>query len=428
MRKSIVMVCRQWNIVGTELLYEKAVFHRIGQISALAHTLEHNVSLGNLIKSIDIRCFVPPGYISLVKNDLRFIFDQCSRILQLALNEFQSPIHNTPPRRAWIHSTLSGPYLSRDLSGVLSRLTHLECSDVVEFGDLVLMLQVCNELRSLIFYLSNDGPDLSPDPRYHLHLDCLISLRFTVKSRTSHLLTIPALWFMPNLRHLSIYHYDNEPNSDFPERYCQPLFEKYGRTLKYLHIRRIVSNAVGFFDMEQLLRSCPLLEHLVLGPDIECTTPVTYPSIMWIDLWGSATLVNRPLFTLATFPALRGVRELDRALSDAVEWPLVLPPNPDIDDLVFEYPGLHIQDSTRGIYKKDNNHNADGISTIYHFDGDDSDDESFRPPKDTGSNGSGSDGNWTSDEDDACDMEEVNETEDWVDREMALAVFHQIQE
>jgi hypothetical protein len=49
--EGIVMVSRQWNTVRTEMMYEKVVFHRVGQISALARTLESNASLGSLIKA-----------------------------------------------------------------------------------------------------------------------------------------------------------------------------------------------------------------------------------------------------------------------------------------------------------------------------------------------------------------------------------------
>ena len=418
------MVCKQWNIVGTELLYEKVVFHRVGQISALARTLQGNTSLGKLIKSVDVRCFVPSGYITLVKADLGFILHRCPHLVQLALYEFRSSVttfQDIPLHNIRIRSALPIIYFTQDLAGVLSRLTHLECSDVVEFSDMVLMLQICNELQSLVCHLPNGEPNLL-QPNSYLHLGQLESLRFTIKSESATpLLWVTTHWSMPALIHLSMYEYGNGITNDHATRYCEPFFEKYGHTLKYLHLRRVVSTGLRRIDMLYLLISCPLLEHLVLSANIMSVTPMTHASIIWIDFWGPGSYTDlHGWFSLARFPALRGIRELDRGLPDTVEWPLVLPPKPNIEDLTFEHPGLHIRDNTRGIFKKVTG-SPDDILTFHCSDmGSDFSDGSFRTPTEIDS-----DGNWSSDEDVEEDVEVVSEAEDWANREMALEIFAQ---
>ena len=427
------MVSRQWNTVATEMMYEKVVFHRVGQISALARTLESNASLGRLIKNVEIRCFVPSGYISLIQNDLRFIFDKCPRLVRLDLHEFRSSsstdtLQDVEPN-TMRHTALSS-YFIQDLSGAMSRLKHLECNNLVEFSDLVLMLQICNELQSLTFHLPEDGANMLLQSTSQIHLGHLVSLHFAIKSHTNCLQWISSHWCMPTLKHMSIRDYCNKNSGSYP-RYCESFFEMYGRTLKSLHIRHIISNNnVRRVDMQYLLHSCPLLEHLVLGAEMESSTPMTHASIMWIDLWGPSNCLDlRPLLTQEAFPALRGIRELDRGLPDMIEWPLLLPPCPNIENLSFELPGLHIQDNARGICSKDIGSRDDVFTIRSTMVEDSSSDGSFAEPTDTGSDGSISDESWSSDDCDvADDMEEGDEADDWADREMTLHIFDQIME
>jgi hypothetical protein len=256
------------------------------------------------------------------------------------------------------------------------------------------------------------------------------SYKFTVKSESpTPLLWVTTHWSIPALLHLSMYEYGNRIADNHSTRYCEPFFERYGHTLKYLYLRHVVSTILRRIDMLHLLICCPLLEHLVLSATIISVTPMTHASIMWIDLWGPGRDMDlHGLFSSAMFPALRGMRELDRGLPDTVEWPLVLPPNPNIGDLAFEHPGLYIQDNTGGIFRKDSGC-PDDILTIYCSDmGSDSSDGSFGMPTEIGSDGSTSDENWSSDEDVEEDAEKVSEAEDWANREMALKISTQTQE
>jgi len=296
-------------------------------------------------------------------------------------------------------------------------------------------LQLCTELQSLVFGLSDNNRDLPLHLPQHLpqqfRLDKLLSLKFTVQAveGADLLPLISAQWAMPALRYLSIYEYGHGLIDNFPDRYREQFISTFGCTLVYLHMRRLVSPKTRRIDMQRILDSCPLLEHLVLDPMIESTSPISHPMIKWIDLWGRHNHRDlRPSLTLDAFSALRGIRVLDLGLSISIEWALVFLPVPSMEDLSFEYPGLHIQTNVDGIYKKDPK-DADDISTstICHPDiVDDSSDESFRHVE-RGSDGNTSDESWSSDELND-DSEVASEATDWANHEMALTLFHAMQE
>jgi hypothetical protein len=200
-----------------------------------------------------------------------------------------------------------------------------------------------------------------------------------------------------------------------PPDYLEAFAEKYGHNLIYLHFRRLALNRPRNIDMQRILNSCPLLQHLVLDPYMQWTTPITHPAVMWVDCWRSND--DRDLrvfmsFIPAAFPALRRIRLLDSELPVAIDWPLLLPPDPNMNRIAFEYPGLHIQADADGIYL------ADAASTILHCDmGDDEDATSFT---NTSSEGNRSDDSETSDE-----LGSTEESDEWeeVDRETALSIF-----
>ncbi|KAJ7879625.1 hypothetical protein B0H14DRAFT_1607467 [Mycena olivaceomarginata] len=65
MKHSLLSVCKSWNQVGTELLYESVALRRILQLPVFVRALDGRQGLAALVKRLDMNCFVPQGYYQL---------------------------------------------------------------------------------------------------------------------------------------------------------------------------------------------------------------------------------------------------------------------------------------------------------------------------------------------------------------------------
>lgn len=436
-KKAIIGVCKRWWHVGLEILYKDVVFHHIGQIPALARTLEANCDLGKLVKSIIVRCFVPPGYNRLFDEELRRVFNYCP----LATHIVYSPLHSSGlPYFGLIPDTVLTS-LDGALLNLPSKLTHIECGIHVQFDRLVEALHECKTLTWLSLQfpsrLSLNESDQTPVTR-QLCLDRLEYFRCTVtRCYRSRIAVIAKSWSIPFLEQLRVDLYNTEEGMDS----CIMLFLRYGRTLKYLHVYSIWGQ---LFDLRSPLQYCPNLEHLILCPGLRF--PLSHRGVKWIDIWSPRRFSERQNYiwlrrtlTRAAFPALQNVRRLDCGLLSSTDWPRLFPPEHNVEGsgMEYRYPGVHIRVTAKQISKQD----------MIYFTGDDSfdfygDQSSW---SDQLGNGTGSDSDedymtmapsnldkddtsdyssWSSDSDiDGAD--EVSEEGDWADRETTLSIFHQ---
>ena len=356
MRKSIIGVCKAWWKVGVELLYQEICIRRVGQIPALLRTLDSNNDIGNLIKTIEISCFIPSGYLSVFSADLGHIFNYCPRVAELtfAARAYDSPLHE---------AVLCCPALPMIQFEACVSLTRLEFIIPTDCGDIVSVLQVCVNLRSLwICVAFPDGPDKGRVMRSPISLARLETLRLTInESNEEHLPLLGSYWSMPSLRRVVIDELNDLANSA-SSAYRNDFFKAFGVRLRYLHIRpyRACGNTY-LLDVQGFLDRCPVLEHLAICPSLRAPTPLTHPTVKWIDLWTSPKIQDMHYLTLReslspqAFPGLLGIRELDHGLSVMTDWPGILPPDAGLNEFGVEYrfPGVHVQYTARGIFKKD---------------------------------------------------------------------------
>ena len=418
------------------MFYEEVVFRQIGQIPALVRTLESSVvNIGRLIKKIDIRCFVPVGYFPLYEAELRRIFDRCPRVARVNFNVSASPANlATDPMRT--HCVFR--YLA--LQSIISKLTHLECGAMVLFENLVAGLQLCTNLTSLSFYLPSDTDAVSAS----LVMVQLEDLRCVMAWRSVHYLSVIAQqWSMPRLRRVSI---DQNINTDMSHH--ARFFRSHGRNLKYLHIRPAAVSVIDHATIETqvLLDLCPNVEHIVLSSQMR--VPIFHPKVIWIDVWDSYSNHHAQHVELCAsltheaFPALRGVRYLDRALASIVDIPMVLPPDLARTGGAFEYqfPGIDVKHAAGYIVKRDMMYHHNDEDTLFWIpdvsDERDSDDvsSSHHSPdtysndsylSDEESSGDHSSEYWSGTDDESSGQS--GETADWADHDTALSIFLQMQ-
>jgi hypothetical protein len=438
-KKSIIAVCRRWWQVGVEMFYEEVVFRQFGQIPALVRTLEDPmVNIGNLIKKIDIRCFIPIGYSSLYEAELRRVFEHCPRVARVNFSVSASPADpSTSPLRA--HCVFR--YLA--LQSIISKLTHLQCGPMVSFGNLVAGLQLCTDLVSLSFYLpSHDGPAPQEHEAFSISLVMaqLEDFRCVMAWRGTYYLSIIAQqWSMPRLRRAS---FDQNINVDMS--YHARFFRSHGHNIQYLHIRPaavILIDQATTVEMQVLLDLCPSVEHIVLSSQMRI--PIAHPKVMWIDVWDPNSAQLAPYkelcatLTPKAFPALRGIRYIDLTLANVADVPIVLPPDLAKTGGAFEYrfPGVDVQHTVGRIVKRDMMYcHCDEDSHFQipdDFDESESDNSGLDHSSDVNSSDTYlSDAELSDDHSSeywstSCDglSRENSDTDDWADHDTALSIF-----
>lgn len=202
-KKAIIEVCKRWWHVGLRILYEDVVFHHIGQIPALARTLEANCNLGKLVRTLTVRCFIPSGYNRLFDEELQRVFHYCPFTIQVVY----SPLH--PLGLQYFGQIPASNTLLTSLDGALwnipLKITHIECGIHVQFDTLVEALHRCKMLTCLSLQLPTlqslllNEPAQTPTTRT-LCLDRLKNFRCTVtRYYKSRIAAIAKDWSMPSL-------------------------------------------------------------------------------------------------------------------------------------------------------------------------------------------------------------------------------------
>ncbi len=89
-RKALTLICKGWTWPATELLYGDIVLRRMGQITALAHTLRlqgHRSPLSVLVKSLRMDCCVVfESCADAVRSDLEFLLRECTNLLSFSFH------------------------------------------------------------------------------------------------------------------------------------------------------------------------------------------------------------------------------------------------------------------------------------------------------------------------------------------------------
>ena len=408
---NIIMVCKRWAEIGMEILYECVVFRRLGQVFAFSQTLDLRPDLGRLVKRIEIRCYVPKHCMSAYVKVTTRVFNSCAPIGQIIFD----PLLPSWPAFCNGHAVRTGStlhdhetYTRASLDVIPLNITHLELGRTVPLEQLGARLPSFQHLRSLTLqlphmygYISEDDIPECPVAEiglHHLSLDVGRCSLYPFKK-------IYAEWSMPLLRQLRIHVHDDSELASF----CFKFLSKHGGRLQYLHIHPCCLNYPTDILYATLNITCPVLEHLVLHPG--AVLPPMHPTLALVDIWTAkfpahknrVSDLQRSLQQRNAFPHLRRTRTLDRGLPTNVDWPLIFPPDENLDnmplDAEYEYPYLHIRVDIDGIFRLDlppwdNEENID----IQDVDDMESDDD-YVPPSESQSDDHSSDSSWVSDSD-----------------------------
>ncbi|KAJ7045990.1 hypothetical protein C8F04DRAFT_1066966 [Mycena alexandri] len=270
---SILAVCKSWNRVGTELLYERVTLRRILHLSVFVRALESREGLGALVRHLNVDCFVPHGY-------SRLYGTETERILKLCPN--LSHIGVSPP--FWI------PGLPCLLPPMSSTITSLEFSRGFPYSTILpFLVELSHNLKSLVLSLpavDDQHPALTFDKLEVLGLDVDNESEFPASK-----------WRIPALRRLWVSFHGVRHHEILTH-----LLEAYGATLTSLRLPRTSRE----FHVQPLLDRCPLLESLTLHED--AAKSVHHQTVKFIDIF----CVEKPRADSleARFPSLRRYRNL----------------------------------------------------------------------------------------------------------------------
>ena len=350
-KKALPLICRASFWPGMTVLYRDIVFRRMGQVPALAETLraaDIGPRLGTLIKSIRWdSCVVASPCADVVRQDLVFIFSQCTQLQSFCYR----PHHNFPLRcqpsdrrdncegffnPLWFimmpfplsDSLLLHPNISCDLRVLDIPLDPKTVdNDDLDYKNVILLaidrvLSAFKRLESLSL-----GSLLTPFSSSVLEelmtmgevsLPFLKNLRMVAPDLEDVDTYLCSRWNVPMLRHLTILIDTNWS----PMR----LLKRFGAQLRYLHLYP-VRYTYPEVDVSAYLRTlsstlytmCPRLEHLIVphsGPLM-----LDSPTLTHLDFWTADHGLKSPqqksqadanrLFTVdpqSNVPSLRTVR------------------------------------------------------------------------------------------------------------------------
>ncbi|KAJ7761054.1 hypothetical protein B0H16DRAFT_558637 [Mycena metata] len=270
---SILAVCKSWNRVGTELLYERVTLRRILHLPVFVRALEGREDLGPLVRHLNVDCFVPHGYSRLYGRETERIFKLCPNLAHIGVS---------PP--FWI------PGLPCLLPSMSSTITSLEFSRGIPYSTIFpFLIELSPNLKSLVLSLpvvDYEHPVLTFDNLEVLGLDVDNESEF-----------LASKWRIPALRRLwvSFQHV-------LSYGILTDLLGAYGATLTSLQLPWTRVN----FHLQPLLDRCPLLESLTVHDNT--VKSLRHQTVKFIDVFCMDTPRTHSL--KARFPALRRYRNL----------------------------------------------------------------------------------------------------------------------
>ena len=290
---SILNVCWAWYRIGVSFLYEDVAIRRIYQLEILLRTLESSDSsyLKDLIKTLDMHCFIPRSFNGVFKMQLNQLFNICPRLTSFS---HTSPCY--PPSLAALPS-------------LPQTLTHLELGEGIE---LPILQEVLKSLSTNLVSLSIYIADLHDSNSYSFPR--LENLSFTT-NRTQPL----SSWELPSLRSLTL-RVLSWPHF-FSWNDLRPFLAKNGAQLKFFHIHpETECGCMSEFTLEiieDILKACVSLERFVLHP--RPVPPITHQSIKWFRVDGYLWDLRLPhtrsrhRIITAAFPSLKTLRKLSQS-------------------------------------------------------------------------------------------------------------------
>ncbi|KAK7046430.1 hypothetical protein R3P38DRAFT_3257791 [Favolaschia claudopus] len=379
---AIVQVCKIWYRIGLEFLYESVSLHSIGQLPALAATLEAHADIASLVQRLEIGYWVLPDYHSLHNEETRRIFDLCRNLTHLAFNPQCLPQPDSSlPRFPYIQDT---PW----------RITQLDLCDRIDYVSILsalVHLSFTLESLSIVLPARYGIADYHPILTF-LHLR---SLRLCI---TMDSVQPGIYWVLPDLQQLLLY----PPTFNWRFGAASAFLAQYGQTLRTLSLRCANDNAA----LEEILGHCPELYHLtVMEAFVADSITLRHEKLQTLDVLGDGTRL-RAAHWKTVFPALHSCRYVDPSHG-------LYPTLPPIEGAARQPDySLPVSSHLERLF-------VDGVGDS------EEDDCDYEPDSDDDSTSEDEDGTW-SEEDLPWSHAAGEEQDEEIGREEALAIFRRL--
>ena len=253
--KSVALVCKAWHAAAFPLLYYNVVITRVGQVVSFAKTIRGSPeTFGPLVRSLTLRCEVPPECFSGTQQSLADVFRRCTQLKSISFRAF-FPFLLLRESETGPDSTVSGVRLPSHVTS-LGLYDDILC-DNLRFGH--------PPVRSTVPFPSSPNGIVSLSINefgmYNTRMDFLqleiLTVRLSKPGDASRTYLVPPEWSMPKLHAFrvgaghQIYGFEGG---------FQSFIEEYGPQLKNLDITPVfvtpaIARAIGL---------CSHLEHLVI--------------------------------------------------------------------------------------------------------------------------------------------------------------------
>jgi hypothetical protein len=353
-----VLVCRYWYNVGISFLYRHVVILQSKQLFALAYVVTNNRSLGEMILSLHLGCYIAVSQlaaVSMAADSILAVTPNLSKVtlapilkrqpfLSLKFLRLFTLAQNTPSRTTDLHLRVN-----RELKytlGLMSAFTYLTTFHI----DVIV----------------GENDEL---PTEHLHLAFLEELQITWHSCGHDIKACSALaetLSLPSLRRLLLTSQVLEDGILF-----EPLLRKFGHSLHFVSLFRPYMNnryrpytSRRPLPLTPLLSMCPNLRHLAIDTFVPIRIPV-HAHLTWVDLWAprrfldpneQSTLTIIPHEEKIKLPSLRGVRLLDISLFpfSGARTPLLIPPDMvgSTESVIWSYSRLDLRHDPGLLYRQ----------------------------------------------------------------------------
>ncbi|KAF7321970.1 hypothetical protein MKEN_00719500 [Mycena kentingensis (nom. inval.)] len=321
MKTALCLVCKAWNPVANELLYEQVRLRSIGQVVAFAHALQARCSLGNLVTGADISCFVPRGYRAVFESETQRIVDLCPRLTHFGA----VPVFLLP----------GVPFRLPKLNPTITSLEFTTAVDALLAGEAI--AQLCGGIRSLCCTISSFP---TAETTTELEFPALEHLVLRLGLTSAPMESSLRKWAMPALRKLSMI--EEFPNdARLWATTALSVLKAYGTGISTLTLKA-PPRARPF----ESTIPCSKLQHLVLassggGSQVSLFIP-SHPTVRLLDVWCNSHY-DQPTLELpriealkAGFPALEACRFLDVTFAYLTSMPFEFPPEPPVARRDFE--------------------------------------------------------------------------------------------
>ncbi len=266
-KKALALVCKSWHGPAIEALYEDIVIRRMGQIVALARTLQsEKCDFAHLIKAIHIdNLAILPSCSDVLKEDFETIMSRCTM-----LKEFSFRTERHLPCLVDIIPTWD---ITHPIHQQLHRLRFTTTLTDRQLPLIHRLLASAVHLVSLTLYSYQGLPSESFSSLEPLSLPSLEDL--TISTPANYVTT---KWTLPKLRSLTTF---------VPDAVPIDLLRAHERLLRYLHLHS--SSWFSPQGIKQLSEHCPTLQHLVLVlPNSEYQVKhvaLALPNLCHLDIW-----------------------------------------------------------------------------------------------------------------------------------------------